>query len=71
MRLSELIARLQSLQAQSSDDPEVNIRLIDHDDVTIHWAPVYEIVPDQGSVGPTATISGVPPEMAEELELDK
>lgn len=72
MKLSELIAELQSFQRQVQQDPEVSIRLIDHDDVSIHHAPIYEVVAGGGPLDyPEAVISGVPPEMAEELELDE
>lgn len=71
MKLSRLIEVLTALSAASVDDPEIRLRLIDHDDVTVHWSPVYEVLLAESPLGPEAIISGVPQEIAERLELNE
>ena len=52
--------QLQDLLAEHPDDATVEIHLIDHDDVTQHWSPIYGLrVDDEHPLYGTAiTISG-------------
>jgi hypothetical protein len=61
MTLSQL---LDALSAKSLS-AEVKVRLVDHDD-GFHFAPVYEVLEDEGGI----VISGVPPNVAREFNLD-